>query len=204
MRRSVIAAFCALLLASAVVAQQEKVAKGSKRDLRGAVTVVVDTGYDRELREYVVAHLARELPELAIVEEPSAGSLVLRFSRGVAPRSRVGDRRDAPFGNASSRANPKHQPVPRALSGGVSDVQSPRLPSLTRGQSRAPEINYDQEFGSLPPPTRYALGSVLKPTGDGSAVEAMRFKQGVRTSYDSAARDFVRKLAKAYRAENKK
>ena len=203
MYRWITASFCAVTLAATAAAQQEQVIKGSKRDLRGATSVVVDTGHDRELRDIVVFHLEREVPELVVVAEPVPGALVVRFSRSIAGRAKV-NMREPGIASASARTLPEPRAMPSVPPGGPRDVQAPRLPSYTQSTApRGPDLTFDPMPTPARAPSRYVVGSVLRSAGDGRPVEAMQVRQPVMGSFDAATRDFVRKLAKAYRDENR-
>ncbi len=174
-------------LAATATAQVSPTVKGSREDMRGAKRVFVDTAYDRVLRDAIVATLAKELPDLQILDEQEGADLILRFSRSVADEKRDAWE-DPPF-SADESISRTPTPTRRVL----------------RPDERPPGSPPDPDsLDPLDPPTRYALGSVLKPVKDGPMREALSFQQPIRTKAESAAGDFARKFAKEYRKVNGK
>ena len=183
-----------LALAPTAVAQTEAVGKGSQSDLRGAVTVFVDTDIRAELRDAIVTNLRTELPQLTIVESADDASLVLRFSTSIGSDSMKLDRDRAGRADTTGLSSTPAGPAPRE-----------RFPPSSRPDIVDSARNSTRTIDTLAPDDpdprtyRYAIGSVLKPTGSGRFVEAVSFKRRIGADTDRASRDFIRKFAKAYR-----
>ena len=172
-------------LAATALGQVAPTVKGSRDDLRGARTVYVDASYDRELGDALVAELKSELPELSIAEAAEGADLVLRFSRSVADERR---------GKHDVSAEPPFS----------ADQKMSRLPPQRPQQLPAARDMGDEPAAPDPfeRPTRYGIGSVLKPVAAGPSREIISFKQPIRTRAEATVRDFVRKFAKEYRKAN--
>lgn len=200
MRPRVCVLFCAALLAPVVSAQVGPVTKGSKADLRGATTVYIDTSYDRALQALVVAELAKEVPSLRVLDDPLGADLVLRFNRISSAARRDGNRLDEEA-RLSEAARKASRPVERV----VDTRGARREPQLRSMNAPGPDLGGRVEMmgENVDQPTRYALGVVLRPAGDGTFREIFDFRQPVWSTYDRAARDFVRKFSKEFRRENK-
>ena len=174
-------------LAAAAAGQVARTVKGSREDLRGARTVYVDASYDREVRDALVAAIKTELPELTIAEAPEGADLVVIFSRSVADERRGGaDISDEPPFSADQK---------------ISRTSPPRAPRLPAARDMGDEPDAPDPFER---PSRYGIGSVVKPAPPGPSREILTFKQPIRTKVEATARDFVRKLAKEYRKANAK
>jgi hypothetical protein len=186
-RRFILTALAVAALAARATAQVAPTVKGSRDDLRGAKSVYVDTSYDHALRDALAAEIRKELPELTIAEAPEGADLILRFSRSVPDESdgRRGTWDEPPY---SADQTMSRTPPP------------PRRPPLPTEKTSADEPDAPDSFDA---PTRYAIGSVLKPVPGGPAREALSFKQPIRTKAEAAARDFARKFAREYRKANR-
>jgi hypothetical protein len=173
-------------LAATAAGQVAPTVKGSREDLRGARSVYVDASYDREVRDALVAAIKAELPELTIAEAPEGADLVVIFSRSVADERR---------GDAGVSDEP-----PFSADQKISRASPPRPQRLPAARDMGDEPDAPDAFER---PTRYGIGSVVKPVAAGPSREALSFKQPIRTKVEATIRDFVRKFAKEYRKQNR-
>lgn len=190
-RHFILSAVAAAIASPYALAQVAPTVKGSNADLRGAKTVYVDASYDRALRDAVVAELKAQLPELAIEDDPDGADLVVRCSRAVADR----DRR-----NTDQATRPPFDASDRTTTPAEIDVPRPNRPG-----SRTEERGTSVETGDGPfdDPSRFLLGSVVRPVPGGPSREVFSVRLPVRLKAESAARDLVKKLAKELKKANK-
>lgn len=205
----------ACLLAPAAFAQVAQIDKGTPEDMRGSMTVFVDTGVRTDLRDAIIANIRKELPEVTIAGSIDEAHLVIRFQTTVAPRGPDLEQEDADRRAIASQRSSTVRPVPPPppanpgdRSGGVGRAD-PRTPVTVRhdqietGRSRSETFDVlrpDPE--ETPRESRYAIGSVLKPTAAKRFTEALSYVRRVEGEAVHSVRDFVKKFAKAYRKAN--
>lgn len=183
--------------APAAFAQTVPAGKGSPEDLRGATTVFVDESVRGELRDAIVANLRIELPQITVVERAEDAALVLRFSTTIGDdtlldRSVRSDRTGlVDITKADAAVKPRLRIPPSARP----DIVDPSRDMPTGIDAMDTETPQTRTY-------RYAVGSVLKPSGPNRFVEPFSFKRRIGKETDRAVRDFVRKFAKAYRKAN--
>ena len=184
--------------APAAFAQTVPAGKGSPEDLRGATTVFVDESVRGELRDAIVANLRIELPQITVVERAEDAALVLRFSTTIGDdtlldRSVRSDRTGlVDITKADAAVKPRLRIPPSARP----DIVDPTRDMPTGIDAMDTETPQTRTY-------RYAVGSVLKPSGLNRFVEPFSFKRRIGKETDRAVRDFVRMFAKAYRKANR-
>lgn len=184
--------------APAAFAQTVPAGKGSPEDLRGATTVFVDESVRGELRDAIVANLRIELPQITVVERAEDAALVLRFSTTIGDdtlldRSVRSDRTGlVDITKADAAVKPRLRIPPSARP----DIVDPSRDMPTGIDAMDTETPQTRTY-------RYAVGSVLKPSGPNRFVEPFSFKRRIGKETDRAVRDFVRMFAKAYRKANR-
>lgn len=183
--------------APAAFAQTVPAGKGSPEDLRGATTVFVDESVRGELRDAIVANLRIELPQITVVERAEDAALVLLFSTTIGDdtlldRSVRSDRTGlVDISKADAAVKPRLRIPPSARP----DIVDPSRDMPTGIDAMDTETPQTRTY-------RYAVGSVLKPSGPNRFVEPFSFKRRIGKETDRAVRDFVRNFAKAYRKAN--
>jgi hypothetical protein len=202
----------AALLAPAAPAQSLRIVKGTRDALKGMTKAYVDTKYNPEFRDLVIAQLNQQLPELSIVDEPTDDALVIQFSRSYS-RNRLEPR--PPDSTSAAVPGVSTQERTRAQSGGSMRATRGRMRRITGGSPATLSIPgiedgaavvpapSDMYIPPAPKPTPHIFGTVLKPTGENSFVEAVKFwRGGSYKGTERAVRDFVAKIAKEYRKAN--
>lgn len=184
-------------LAPAAFSQTEPVGKGTPADLKGAATVYIDASVRNDLREAIVANLRTELPQLTVVERAEDAALVLRFSTSIGDDSLLDKsvRSDRTGLTDITKADAAAKPRLRIPPSARPDIVDPSRDMPTGIDAMDTETPQTRTY-------RYAIGSVLKPSGPNRFVEPVSFKRRIGDKADRAVRDFVRKFAKAYRKAN--
>lgn len=205
------------LLAPAVFAQVAPVDKGSADDMRGAKSVFVDTGARTDLHDAIVANLHKELPEITVVETVEEAALVVRFQTTVAPKGSALEQADADrratLAQRSSTQRPVPAPAPanpgdRTSGLGRTDRSNPgpnTVPPPDSGRNRSEAFDVLlPDPDDTPREYRYAIGTVLKPSGTNRYTEALSYVRKIEGETIQSIRDFVKKFAKAHRKANPK
>jgi hypothetical protein len=171
---------CVVLVAPLAGAQQtSRVVKGSKGTLKGVTVICLDVKGDALLGELLAREIARQLPQIAIVEPGTPGALVVDIARGFV------ERKDGVGGEPGAGIAGPSRAQRLAVQG---DSLEDGLASLRARPNVVREC--------------WVVGAVLRPVGEGEVAEVFKYRQLASRGLETVMRDFAGKLAKEYRKAN--